>query len=40
MLNRNTSLLNAQDCRICRTVFGFLSTPLLLIVAAATIHAL
>jgi hypothetical protein len=40
MSTPNTRLMDAEDCIICRTVLGFLSLPLLLLMAAATAIAL
>jgi hypothetical protein len=35
MSYHNTSLLEPQDCLICRTILGFLTAPLILLVLAA-----
>jgi hypothetical protein len=40
MSYQNMRSLNPQDCSICFTVFAFLSMPLLLLAAAATMIAL
>ncbi len=40
MSYRNTRLLNPQDCSICRTILSFLTTPLLLLLSAATVIAI
>jgi hypothetical protein len=40
MSNRTTASLNAQDCLICRTVLGFVYTPLVLLLVAGTALAL
>ena len=40
MSTPNTRLMAAEDCIICLTILGFLSFPLLLLMAAATAIAL
>jgi len=36
----NHRLSNPVDCRICRTLFGFLTAPLLLLLTAGALFAL
>lgn len=36
----NGRLSNPVDCRICRTLFGFLTAPLLFLVSVGTILAI
>ncbi len=40
MSYHNTSLMDLQDCIIHRTILGFLTTPLFLLIVAGTIIAL
>ena len=40
MSDGTTGLLNPQDCTVCRTVLSFLSTPLVLLLSAATVIAI
>ena len=35
----NTSLMDPQDCLICRITFGFLTAPLIFLTMAGTIIA-
>ena len=40
MSNHNTSMLDPQDCLICRAVIGFLTAPLVFLVMVGSVIAL
>ncbi len=40
MSYQNTSMLDPQDCLICRTVLGFLTAPLVFLLVVGSIIAL